>query len=223
MKYLEVVASLAVPLIMLSAGILMAIGKKDYFSVFLNGAEEGLRTAVGLLPTLVILLTAVHMLRASGLTELLSKVLSTPAEKIGVPSEIVPLLLTRPFSGSASTAMFSSLLEDVGADGFPADPKFAFKDVAHPFEPKRNSPLRGIGMREGQTVGCHRMGEEGRIHIQTKTMFLGKCREVVDLLCGGDDFLGWYVGVQLRAFQYESIGFGVLQYEFGCQYAEHIA
>jgi spore maturation protein B len=120
MKYLEVVASLAVPLIMLSAGILMAIGKKDYFSVFLNGAEEGLRTAVGLLPTLVILLTAVHMLRASGLTELLSKVLSTPAEKIGVPSEIVPLLLTRPFSGSASTAMFSSLLEDVGADGFPA-------------------------------------------------------------------------------------------------------
>ncbi len=120
MKLLELVASLAVPFIIFVAGILMIVGKANYFQVFLRGAEEGLRTVVGLLPTLVILLAAVSMLRASGATELLSRALSGPADKIGVPPEIVPLILTRPFSGSASSAIFSSLLEEVGADSFAA-------------------------------------------------------------------------------------------------------
>lgn len=120
MRLLESAASLVVPLVILAAGILMIFGKTNYFQVFLKGAEEGLRTAIGLLPTLVILLTAVSMLRASGATELLSKALGGPADRIGVPAEIVPLILTRPFSGSASNAMFSSLLEEVGADSFAA-------------------------------------------------------------------------------------------------------
>ena len=120
MRFLESAATLAIPLIILAVGILMILGKTDYFQVFLKGAEEGFRTAVGLLPTLVLLLTAVSMLRASGATELLSRVLSGPADRIGVPSEIVPLILTRPLSGSASSAMFSSLLEEVGADSLAA-------------------------------------------------------------------------------------------------------
>jgi spore maturation protein B len=59
------------------------------------------------------------MLNASGAVELLSKLLSPIVNAIGIPTEILPLLLTRPFSGSASTASFVELLERVGADSFP--------------------------------------------------------------------------------------------------------
>ena len=46
--------------------------------------------------------------------------LALPADRIGIPSEILPLLLTRPVSGSAATAVFSALADDLGADSFPA-------------------------------------------------------------------------------------------------------
>lgn len=112
----DLLASLAMPLVVLGVGALMLFGKKNYFTAFTAGASEGLRTAVGLLPTMVALMVAVSMLNASGAVELLSRLLSPVAEKIGVPSGLLPFLLTRPFSGSASTAAFTTLLGEVGAD-----------------------------------------------------------------------------------------------------------
>ena len=96
----------------------MLIGRRDYFAAFTRGAAEGLKTAVGLLPTLCALLTAIAMLNASGAVELFSGWLTPLFSRLGVPSELLPLLLTRPFSGSASTAAFTDLLEHVGADSF---------------------------------------------------------------------------------------------------------
>ena len=61
---------------------------------------------------------AISMLNASGAVTLLSLVLAPVAQCIGIPSDLLPLLITRPFSGSASTAAFSSLLDQVGADSF---------------------------------------------------------------------------------------------------------
>ncbi|MBO5898920.1 MAG: spore maturation protein, partial [Clostridia bacterium] len=81
---------------------------------------EGVRTAVRLLPTLTALLVAVGMLRASGAVETVGAWLSPVLLRVGVPSELTPLLLTRPFSGSAAMATYSSLLTEVGADSFTA-------------------------------------------------------------------------------------------------------
>ena len=58
------------------------------------------------------------MLNASGAVAFLSRLLSPAADAVGVPAELLPLLLTRPFSGSASTASFAELLENAGADSF---------------------------------------------------------------------------------------------------------
>lgn len=99
-------------------GAFMLFGKRDYFAAFTRGASEGLHTAVKLLPTMVALMVAVAILNASGAVDLLSEVLTLPAERLGVPSELLPLLVTRPFSGSASTAAYSTLLSEVGADSF---------------------------------------------------------------------------------------------------------
>ena len=117
---IEYLSSLAIPLILAFAGCLMLFGKTPYFDSFTEGAKDGLKSAVSLLPTLVALMAGVGMLRASGFTEILSAALSPLTDKVGIPSELLPLLLVRPFSGSASTATFSALLGEYGADSFVA-------------------------------------------------------------------------------------------------------
>ena len=116
----ERISALAVPAVICLAALFMLFGKKDYFSLFTEGAKSGLHTAFSILPTLIALMIAINMLSASGILDLLSLALSPIAEKTGVPTEIIPLLVTRPISGSASTAAYSTLLERFGADSYPA-------------------------------------------------------------------------------------------------------
>ncbi len=117
---LTAAAALAVPLVVAAVGAICLFGKKNYFHFFLTGAADGLHTAVELLPTLVALLAAVRMLSASGLLADVADLLSPAAAAIGLPAELLPLLLSRPFSGSAATAAYSALLADSGPDSFPA-------------------------------------------------------------------------------------------------------
>jgi len=114
----EALSSLAMPSVILVAGLLMLFGRRDYFSAFCQGAREGLQTAVGLLPTLCALTVAISMLNASGAVALVADLLSPLSDRIGLPGELLPLLLTRPFSGSASTAGYTALLSQVGPDSF---------------------------------------------------------------------------------------------------------
>jgi spore maturation protein B len=115
---IDLISALPMPLILAAVGIIILFGKQNRFDAFLLGAQQGLQTAVQLLPTLCALIVGISMLNASGAIELLSKLLSPIVNAIGIPTEILPLLLTRPFSGSASTASFVELLERVGADSF---------------------------------------------------------------------------------------------------------
>ena len=104
----------------LFCGILCYSGVKkvDVMSAFLEGAQEGLQTALKLIPVLVALLCAIGMLRASGALALLTQALSPLADLLGIPQEILPLALLRPLSGSGSLAMLRELLEQCGPDSF---------------------------------------------------------------------------------------------------------
>ena len=117
---IEKISALAIPAVICIAALLMLCGKKDYFSHFTSGARDGLQTSISILPTLIALMIAINMLNASGLPDALSRLLSPVASKLGIPTEIIPLLITRPVSGSASTAAYSALLSRYGADSFPA-------------------------------------------------------------------------------------------------------
>lgn len=108
------------PVLMGLVGLLMLRGKRSSFDAFVRGAREGLETAVRLLPTLTALLVAVGMLNASGAVRTISGWLSPAFSALGVPSELLPLLLSRPFSGSAATASYAALLDELGADSFAA-------------------------------------------------------------------------------------------------------
>lgn len=110
------ISALIIPLILAAFGLCLAFSKKDLTGKFLEGAKEGLSSGIGLLPTLVLLMTAVAMFSASGAAEWLAGLLQPIMHKLGVPSELTPLLIIRPISGSASTALLSELFEKYGAD-----------------------------------------------------------------------------------------------------------
>ena len=127
-----ILSALPMPLILAITGGILLCSKKDRFESFLAGARQGLQTAINLLPTLCALIVGVTMLNASGAVDLLSRLLSPIANAIGIPTELLPLLLTRPFSGSASTASFVELLGRVGTDslaGLCASVIFATSDT----------------------------------------------------------------------------------------------
>lgn len=86
------------------------------FELFLIGAEEGLRAAVRLLPTLIGLIAAITMVRASGLLELLTGWLRPVLQNFGVDAELVPLMLLRPLSGSGSVSYAAELYAAHGGD-----------------------------------------------------------------------------------------------------------
>ncbi len=109
-----------IPLLLAVFGLACVFSKKDLPSAFLTGAKDGLSSGIGLLPTLVILMTAVSMFSASGAPELLAKLLEPLFTKIGIPPELTPLLIVRPLSGSGSTALLHEIYETYGADSLAA-------------------------------------------------------------------------------------------------------
>ncbi len=106
----------AFPLLLTGFGLLLTVSRRDLPGAFLAGAQDGLNAGVGLLPTLVILMTAVSMFQASGAPEKLTELLSPLLTRVGIPPEIIPLLIVRPLSGSGSLALLSSLFETAGPD-----------------------------------------------------------------------------------------------------------
>lgn len=113
--FVSTVSALAVPFVLLVlCGCFLKNGR--LYDSFVAGAREGLQTAVNLLPTMTLLLTALTMFRESGAADGIARVLAPVCDRFGIPEGIVPLVITRPFSGSASTAAFADLLAEYGAD-----------------------------------------------------------------------------------------------------------
>lgn len=95
-----------------------AIKKINVFDAFIEGAKQGFDTSISLIPYLIAIMVAVGMLRASGFFELMQTVLAPMLNAIGMPSELLPLALIRPFSGSASTGVMAELIHQYGGDSF---------------------------------------------------------------------------------------------------------
>lgn len=108
--------SLIAPGIMAATAIYALMRGVDVFSALTDGAKDGLRMMAGLFPSLVALLTAVYMLRACGILDALTSILSPLLQVLGIPAEAAPLMLLRPFSGSGALAVASEIMTEYGAD-----------------------------------------------------------------------------------------------------------
>ena len=95
----------------------IALGKRENpYELMLQGAGDGLKLLLSIVPTLVLLLTAVTMLRASGAMELLTGCLAPVFRFVGIPPETAMLVLIRPISGSAAIAVAADLMTAYGVD-----------------------------------------------------------------------------------------------------------
>ena len=104
----------------LTVGVLVyaAIKKVDVFGAFCEGAADGLKTCADILPALVLLIVSVGMFRASGAVDALTKLLQPLCEAVSFPSEAIPLVILRPFSGSGAMAVYNEIALANGADSF---------------------------------------------------------------------------------------------------------
>ena len=105
-----------VPCLLLGASALALKKREPVYGTLLSGAEEGLHLLFSIVPTLVILLTAVSMLRASGAMELLTSLFAPFFRLFGIPAETALLVLIRPVSGSAALAVGAELMAQYGPD-----------------------------------------------------------------------------------------------------------
>lgn len=109
-------ADYIVPILLLITCTLALRKRENAYDILLSGAKDGLEILLSIVPTLVLLLTAVSMLRASGAIDVISGFLSPVMTFFGIPPETAMLVLIRPISGSAALAVGAELMATHGPD-----------------------------------------------------------------------------------------------------------
>ena len=116
MKIITYISDLMIPILLfciIGNGIL---AKRDIYQDFLEGARDGLKAVAAICPTLIGLMTAVGVLRASGFLEFLGNLLGKATQRFGMPGDIIPLTLVRLFSSSAATSLLLDIFKEHGTE-----------------------------------------------------------------------------------------------------------
>jgi len=110
------ISSMIIPTII---SIILFIGikeKKSVYDLFINGARDGIKVVFKLFPTLIGIFLAIYMLRSSGLIDFICNILSNVTKLFNIPSEILPLAIIKPISGSGSMAIATEIMAHFGVD-----------------------------------------------------------------------------------------------------------
>lgn len=116
MSAVNYLSNLAIPftiLLILTYGL---VEKNKVFDTFLDGAKEGIEIVVKIFPTLIGLFVAIGALRYSGILDFIIKLIYPIVDFFKIPTEIMPLAILRPISGSASIAIGSDIMAQYGVD-----------------------------------------------------------------------------------------------------------
>ncbi len=118
MSTLVTISNMILPIVIF---LIVAIGigrKKDVYGLFIKGAEDGFQTVIKIMPTLIGLMVAVGVLRASGFFDFLSFMITPAVKFLAFPAEVVPFLLIKMFSSSAATGLALDLFKTYGTDSY---------------------------------------------------------------------------------------------------------
>ena len=116
MNIINYISQIILPLmfvIIISCGI---CSKVDIFSTFIEGSEDGLKTVIGILPSLIGLIMAVTVFRSSGAMDILISLFNPITEMTGFPKELISLGIMKMFSSSAATGMLLDIFKNLGPD-----------------------------------------------------------------------------------------------------------
>lgn len=116
MRFLVFLSETAIPMlifVIVGTGIL---NHQKVYEEFVQGAADGFKTVAGILPTLIGLMVAVGVLRASGLLDAAVQLGAVLTDHIGFPAELVPITLVKMFSSSAATGLLLDIYKEYGTD-----------------------------------------------------------------------------------------------------------
>ena len=88
----------------------------NIYEAFTEGAAQGLKQALGLIPYLLAIMVPIQLWQSAGLTEALTGLLEPLLKPLGMPGEVLPLILLRPLSGSASLGVLTDIYQNLGPD-----------------------------------------------------------------------------------------------------------
>jgi spore maturation protein SpmB len=110
------VSLLSIPFLLSAIPLFATLRRVKVYEEFVDGAKEGFDVAIRIIPYLVAMLVAVGMFRAAGGIDMLSRVLSPVLNVVGFPTDLLPMVLVRPLSGSGSLGFFTELVKQFGPD-----------------------------------------------------------------------------------------------------------
>jgi spore maturation protein SpmA len=115
-SYVEAISLLAIPFLLSFFPLYAALRRVPVYEEFVEGAKEGIQVALRIIPFLVAILVAIGMFRGAGGIDLLSRGLDPFFQRIGFPTELLPMAIMRPLSGSGTMGIFSELVTTHGPD-----------------------------------------------------------------------------------------------------------
>lgn len=118
MKLLLYLSDLMIPMMILGIVCYGLEKKVEVYQSFITGAKRGFSTVIGIMPTLIGLMTAVGILRASGFLEYIGNLLGKVTGRFGFPGELMPLTIVKMFSSSAATGLLLDLFKEFGTDSY---------------------------------------------------------------------------------------------------------
>lgn len=92
--------------------------RSNNYDNFVNGAADGMKTVVEIAPTLIGLMVAVGVLRTSGFLDFIASGIGLLTQRIGIPAELIPLIIVRLFSSSAATGLSLDIFSRFGTDSY---------------------------------------------------------------------------------------------------------
>ena len=118
MNFLVTISNMIIPLVIFYIVAMGILNKQDVYSDFIEGAEDGFKTVVKIMPTLVGLMMGVGILRASGFLNMLSELIKPVTSLVGFPGELLPLAIVKMFSSSAATGVALDIFKEYGTDSY---------------------------------------------------------------------------------------------------------
>lgn len=116
MKLISMVSSFMIPLILFYIIGYGLLNREKVYDIFIDGVKEGFKIVIGIAPTLVGLMVAVGVIRASGALDMVAKLLNPIGELLKIPAQVLPVILVRLFSTSAANGLVFDLFKEYGTD-----------------------------------------------------------------------------------------------------------